>query len=352
MSRNARSDLIFALLAVLAAGIFLPVRAQASNSSTNDGPPQSAVVYRTTDPLATEAFAVRPARVREMVGRGVKAVTGKTTVQEAWSSLISTQDVVGLKAYSLPGPYSGTRPAVVAAVIEGLLSAGLAPTNIVVWDRNVANLRLAGFFDLKTKYGVRVEGSIQANYDRATFYENPVLGNLVWGDVEFGQTGDVLGRKSYVSNLVSKEITKHINIAPLLNHTAAGVSGILFSLALGSVDNVARFEGQPDRLAVAVPEIYALPALSDRVVLNIMDALICQYEGGERGRLHSSATLNELWFSLDPVALDSLAIQELERQRALVNAPRNPPNRELYKNANLLELGVADPAKVRVEDVH
>jgi hypothetical protein len=40
------------------------------------------------------------------------------------------------------------------------------------------------------------------------------------------------------------------------------------------VDNVLRFESDPDRLATAVPEIYGLTNLSDHVVMNITDALI------------------------------------------------------------------------------
>ena len=64
-----------------------------------------------------------------------------------------------------------------------------------------------------------------------------------------------------------------------------------------------------------MPEIYALPVLGDRVALNITDALIGQYEGGSRGLLHYSSVLNQLWFSHDPVALDTLAIKELDRER-------------------------------------
>jgi hypothetical protein len=106
------------------------------------------------------------------------------------------------------------------------------------------------------------------------------------------------------------------------------------------------------RLATAVPEIYNLPSLSDRVVLNIVDALICQYEGGERGRLHSSTTLDELRVSKDPVALDVLSLQELEIQRRAANAPTVQTNLELYANAALLELGVNDLKKIHVERIH
>ena len=98
-----------------------------------------------------------------------------------------------------------------------------------------------------------------------------------------------------------------------------------------------------------MPEIYALPVLGDRVVLNITDALIGQYEGGARGLLHYSAVLNQLWFSRDPVALDTLAIKELDRERRALDAPEFKPNLELYTNADLLQLGVNDPAKIQVE---
>jgi hypothetical protein len=119
-----------------------------------------------------------------------------------------------------------------------------------------------------------------------------------------------------VTKLVSKEITKIISVSPLLNHNTAGVSGNICSLALGSIDNSLRFEGDLTKLATALPEIYALPALGDHVALNIVDALVCQYQGEQFGFLHYSVALNQLRFSTDPVALDVLSIQELEKQRS------------------------------------
>src|SRR6185295_17815531 len=190
---------------------------------------------------------------------------------------------------------------------------------------------------------IRVEGGADAGYDEKIFYPTPLLGNLVWGDLEFGKKGEGVGRKSFVSKLVSREITKIINVTPLLNHNNAGVSGHLYSLAVGSVDNTLRFETDDARLAAAVPEIYALRILGDRVVLNITDALICQYQGGERGLLHYSTILNQLRFSRDPVALDVLSIQELDHQREAAGVTAVKNNLELYRNATLLEIGVSEP---------
>jgi hypothetical protein len=118
---------------------------------------------------------------------------------------------------------------------------------------------------------------------------------------------------------------------------------------MGSIDNSLRFDMDAGRLAQAVPEVYALPQLSDRVVLNIVDALICQYEGEHLGLLHYSAPLNELRFSLDPVALDVLSMQELERQRRAAGNFPSTNRFELYSNASLLELGISEPASIRIE---
>jgi hypothetical protein len=53
-------------------------------------------------------------------------------------------------------------------------------------------------------------------------------------------------------------------------------------------------------MSTAVPEIYALPSLSDRVILNVTDALVCQYQGEHLPLLHYAKPLNELRFSTDP----------------------------------------------------
>ncbi len=322
-----------------------------TNNPTPLRPTPSAQVVIIHDPEATKDFKPRAERVQAMMVRALTNLTGKATAAEAWRSLVSTQDIVGIKVFSEPGPYTGTRPAVAEAVVEGLLAAGLPPDQIVLWDRRLIDLRLAGFVALAKRLGVRVAGSAEAGYDESAFYETPLLGNLVWGDLEFGSKNPGVGRKSFVSKLVQGQMTKIINLTPLINHNETGVAGNLFSLALGSVDNAARFEAETDRMARAVPEIYALPALGDRVVLNIVDALICQYQGEERSLLHYSTVLNQLRFSHDPVALDVLSIQELIAQRQATGSPQVRTNLDLYENATLLELGVSDLKKIQVTNL-
>ena len=263
------------------------------------------------------AFLADDARVAVAFNLGLFTLTRTANISDAWRSLVHTNDTVGIKVFSQPGPLSGTRPAVVAAIVHGLLAAGLPPDKIIIWDKHAADLRAAGFFKLAAQLGVRVAGAAETGYDPNTFYlpDSPVIGSLVWGDSEFGLKGEGIGKKSFVSKLVSQQITKIISVAPLLNENDAGLCGHFFSLCLGSVDNTRRFEGDSDRLAVALPEIYALPSVGDRVVLNVTDALLGQYLGGPASFLQYATVLDQFWLCRDPVSLDTLAHKELARQR-------------------------------------
>lgn len=348
MSRNAGfyiENLLRAFALAVLAGF---VTAAAGSAPTNAAPSRVVIAYH---PEATDAFKPRPLVISNMVASAITQLTRSSNAAAAWRSLVSTQDIIGIKVYSAPGANSGTRPAVAAAVVEGLLAAGIRARQIIVWDKHRGDLRRAGYFELVERYGIRVEGSAEFGYDEKTFYETPFIGHLVWGDLEFGKSGEGIGRKSHVSKLVAKEITKIINVTPLLNHNAASVCGNLAGLALGSVDNTFRFENDTRLLSEAVPEIFAMEAIGDRVVLNITDALICQYQGEQRSLLHYSTVLNELRFSRDPVALDVLSIKELERQRDAAQMQSTRVNGDLYENAEVLDLGFADRDRIAIERV-
>ena len=356
VSRNAK--LFACLCSVRRAAVALLslalVPISAASASVSNTPAASGLTNRVViveNANATEAFQPRPEAVRQMVDQGISKLLLTTNASAAWRQLATTQDIIGLKVYCALGSHCGTRPALVAAVIEGLMAAGFHASNIVVWDKHRGDLRRAGFFELGTRYGVAIEGAADVGWDSTNYYEAPLVGNLLYGDLEFGRKDEGAGRKSYISKLITRRLTKIIQLTPLLNHNTAGVCGNLYSLTMGSVDNTVRFEADPRHMATAVPEIYALQALGDKVVLNIVDALICQYQGEDQGLLHYSIVLNELRFSKDPVALDTLSLQELDWQRRAARV-RSPTNHiEIYQNAALLELGANDLPSIKIERV-
>ncbi len=338
VSRNAQSSaglfpcspLFSGLLILLSGWLTLSVLAASAPEPKITAKSEAQVVIVSTNG-AVESYSAQPEIVRRLVRDGLVRLTGKTDERAAWLSLVSTQDIVGIKVFTSPGKYSGTRPEVVASVIEGLRAAGVPTANIIIWDRHLVDLQLAGYTDLANRYGVRLEGAFTAGWDAKVFYESSIIGKPVWGDFEFEKKEDGVGRKSFVSSLVTKRITKHISVAPLLNHNNVGVSGHLYSLTMGSIDNTIRFEGDTSRLAVAVPEIFNIPQFADHFVLGITDALLCQYQGESRTLLHYSAVLNELRFSRDPVALDALSVQEIELQRKRSGVPFKTEKLEVYR---------------------
>ncbi|HTH46395.1 MAG TPA: hypothetical protein VMB21_02685, partial [Candidatus Limnocylindria bacterium] len=302
------------------------------------------------DAGATTAFVPDAQVVRRMVDQGLAAFTGKPEAGDAWRTLVTPKDVVGFKVTAAPGAVSGTRPATVQALIESLLSAGHPTNQIVIWDKRDVDLRAAGWRQLAQRLGVRCVASENAGWDEAKFYDSPLIGRLVVGDLEFGRKEeDHTGRKSYVSRLLTHDLTKIITVAPVLSHNVSGVNGHLAGLAWASVDNTIRFANDSARLAEAVPDICGLDDVIPKLVLAVSDALICQYRGEEETLLHYTIPLNELRFSKDPVALDVLALADVEhaREAARLEGERKMKF-ELYSNAELIELGVADPKRIDV----
>lgn len=310
--------------------------------------PAKARVYVAKDLEAVSAFEPSSERVIDMCRKGIIAFTGKPSVAQAWQTLVQPSDRIGIKVYASPGRLSGTRAVVVSAVIQGLIEAGVPPHHIIVWDRHLSDLRRSGYGELAEKWGVLLAGSADAGFDEAAFYEAAVLGRLIWGDLQFRGEGEKVSRRSHISRLLTRDITKIINIHPLFNHNAVGVYGHLYGLAIGGVDNQLRFENSPALLAEAVPEIYAQKEFSDRVVLNITDALLCQYEGEQRSLLHYTAVTQELRFSSDPVALDALSIHDIDQFRPGRKQSEKKAVRQLLENASLLELGHSELARIEL----
>ena len=302
---------------------------------------------------ATAAFIPDVTVVRKMVASGLLGISGKATANEAWHSFVTPKDVVGFKVTAAPGAVSGTRLATVQALVENLLATGHPARQIVIWDKRDLDLRAGGWHRLADTLGVRCVASEDAGWDESKSYDSPIIGRLVAGDLEFGRKEtDHMARKSYVSRLLTHDLTKIVTVAPVLSHNVAGVNGQLAGLAWASADNTLRFAGVAARLAESVPAICALDDVLPRLAFAVSDALLCQFRGEETTLLHYAVALNELRFSKDPVALDVLALADIEQARANAKVEgERKLTTELYTNAELIELGVADPKRIDVTRV-
>jgi hypothetical protein len=116
--------------------------------------------------------------------------------------------------------------------------------------------------------------------------------------------------KSFLANLVSRDITKLVNIAVLKHNEDSGVTWAAKNIALGVTTNKVRFH--IDYCARSIPDILALPCLKNKMALHIGEAAKISTVSVAGAQI---AYDNRIFFSRDPVALDRIGLDILEEKR-------------------------------------
>ena len=319
---------MFRFLTAAAAFFFLlPLHAAEQQAPT--AVPATSVIYSADDALALEQLEENPAVTRRMVDALVLGVTHQPDLGRAWRSLVSPADHVGIKVCAAGGRYFASHRGIVEAIVAGLEEAGVPPTRVIVWDRDASELRAAGYLAQRGSYQVRGVAPI-TGYDRTAPVSAPTLGKLIWGDLLFQSPrthggkrvaeADQLSSTSHVASVVSREITKVINVPVLSDESGCGLAGALYNMTVPNVDNWRRFthlEGGTD----AIPDVYADANLGPKVVLTIMDALRPQYAGGPQFNPNYAFSWHMIYASKDPVALDAHALRLIEGWRKEAKLP-------------------------------
>lgn len=266
---------------------------------------------------AMDGYDENPTVTRRMVDALVRTATGTSNTRAAWRELAGADERVGIKVTTAGGRYFATRRGVVAAAVAGLKDAGVR--EVIVWDKSAAALRECGFTPERLGCEVRAIDPPRG-WDRTASFQAPVLGKLIWGDLLFteklGSRDDsLLSSKSHLATILSRDVPRFINIAALSDEPGCGVAGTLHSAVIGNLDNWRRFTTFGESGATAIADCYADPRLGGKCVLHILDALAVTYAGGPSPNPQNSTIHNTLYASRDPVALDSLGLQLLEKWR-------------------------------------
>lgn len=297
-----------------------------------------------------------------MVDRVVVSATEQKDVAAAWKSLVSPKDRVGIKISAAGGRYFSTHRSVVDAIVAGLGQAGISPSQITIWDREESQLRAAGFAPTRSGFGVR--GIAPGDgYDRDALIAAPVLGKLIWGDLLFREKqrrslgkkpaeADQLSSNSYIATLLSRDVTKVINVPVLSDEAGCGLAGALFNMTVPNVDNWRRFVTQGDASAAdSIPALYSDERIGGKVVLHIMDALVAQFAGGPNGNPNYAFTHATIYASKDPVALDATAFRLIEEWRKEAKLPSIAKRAAWLKTAAEMGLGNFDEAAIALKEV-
>jgi len=288
--------------------------------------PARATVFEVQNRAAVFNYEVDPAVVRAMVDGLVMRLTAKPTTLAAWQSLVKPSDIVGVKTSTQGGPLLSTHPALIAAVLDGLQSAGVPRGNIIVWDG------VHGVQDVDAKAPVSLG----------------VMGKLIWGDLMFRRGGEQTSSMSYLSRVLTGKLTKIINLPVMCGSEGNGIAGSLYNLTVTNIDNWRRLTQPPQCGDPDIAELFSDPRIGPKVALTIMDGLVGQFAGGPEFRPHYAYSFGTLYASRDPVAVDATALVKLDEWRKLAKLPPLTPNAPYLKSAEQLGCGIAEPARIDV----
>ena len=346
--KNAPS--IAALIAVAQSLIAVAAGGETTNTAEIIASKSRVVLVR--DATAVNAFNVDAANTRGLVAAGIKALTGETDEAAAWRHFVSSNDVVGIKINTQSGPLQSTRQAVVEAIAAGVHSVGVPATNVYVFDRDPLQMRAAGYTvgPASRPPAFQLHAVISdTGWDPSVLFQNNLAGKLIWGDLLFGkEEGEDISKRSHLPKLVTGTITKLINVPVLQDHDACGLMGCLYNISLGMVDNTRRFETLGQHGDPMIAQICALPPLRQKLVLNILDGLIAGYAGGPSFKPQYSWNYGALYFSTDPVAIDSLAVEALDTKRREAKVPPIGSRASHITSAAHLGLGQNERAKIEL----
>ncbi len=308
--------------------------AQGSKDTTKTPPPKVKVVEVISPNVWPEGKPEPvPEIIKEFFKAGLKEITGQSDLKTVWQSLVTPEDVVGIKvnAMGAMGKMNCcTRPAVVAEVVEGLKLAGVDENNIIIWDKMNTLLTGAGFKINTSKKGVRCFGTVDDGFD---------------DKVTYSAKTDPPGKSSKYCTILTKQITKLINIPILKNNTVKGITGALVNVTLGGLDQVSRFH--QFNCDPMIAEIYSHPAIKDKTILHIMDALEGCFTGGPMPNNPKDLwRRNSLLFSRDPVALDRIHLDIIDKKRQEEKLPSLQPASKHIFTAEKMGLGVADLGQI------
>lgn len=296
---------------------------------------REAKVVIARDPKVWRGETLDAERVRELMFKALRTLSGKKTDAEAWRTYYGAGDVVGVKMNCASGKGMSNGFEATGAMAEGLRAAGVKEENIIFWD----NMRM-----LLMRAGYRVRNS--GGGIRYTATDAPGIGY----DDDITIAGEVGSR---LSRIVSTMCNSLLNAPVLKDH---GLCGVTLSMKnyFGAINNPNKLhDNNCDPYAA---DLNTIPALRDKTKLIVCDGLMAQYEGGPGYKAEFLWKFSGFLASTDPVALDAVGAKIIEEKRkekglpSLAKAGRAPNYIRSAAHPSRA-LGTADLKKIKIIEI-
>jgi len=298
-------------------------------SPTGSGDRARVVIVRSTQVMGKD-HTIDSGRLWVMVEHGLRRLTDRPAAA-ALNSWIRGVDTVGLKVNCLAGRQMSTHLELVQALVGIAARAGLARKQFVVFDRSDLDLRHGGYPIRLSGADFRCVGNDRVGYEP---------------DLRVMRSG-----ASRFSRVATETAQVLINLPVLKDHGIAGVSGALKN-NFGLVHNPNKFHLNGCDPHVA--EVNAQEFVRRKQRLVICDALRVQVEGGPAFHPAGAVDQGAILLATDPVALDVVAwdlLERLRKQRGLPSLERDRRKPVHILGAARAGLGVADRTRIQVIEV-
>lgn len=236
--------------------------------------------------------ALNSERVLHLLDRAMQSLFEAADPIEPWTHIVRAGQRIGLKVNTLAGRGLSTSVTLVEAICNRLQRADIRARDIVIWDRDTAEMEHAGFHPRIGGTQVQCFGT-----DRVGFSSELA---------SFGSVG------SQLSRILIEKCDVLINVPVLKDHDGAGVSIALKNM-YGAISNPNKYH--PNGCNPYIADLNMLPEIRNRLCLHICDAITACYEGGPGFKPEFTWKANSLLVSQDPVALDWLGWQMIDRNR-------------------------------------
>jgi Domain of unknown function (DUF362) len=247
---------------------------------TGDHAPQ---LVQVTSDYVTRGRLVHRDLLAEMLDATLRHATGQTSSRAAWNSVLSKDDVIGLKFNKSGSVGLGTTGPFADAVITSLINSGFRADKIVAIEAPSS---------VFSTHGVR--------------------------HAPTGWDAEPTDFKSGKDNLASLlgEVTAIVNIPFLKNHNIAGITCCLKNLSHALIQHPARFHG--NHCSPYIADIVALPQIHKKLRLHLVNALRVVFDGGPEAYDVGTWDAGIVLGGKDPVALDILGLQLINHQRSIL----------------------------------
>ena len=316
-------------------GVDAKVRAEPTPPGVSESPRATSrvVVLRHPD-LGADPTALTSAAVRGLLDEAASMLADEPRAADAWAHWFRPSDRVAIKVNCLGHP---THQAVALALTQAIGAADIDPARMVLWDRTDRELERAGY-------------QLQQGGRTVQCYGTDALSSRGRGgyDEEVSTSGSI---GSLYSRIVTQESDALVSAAVLKDHNLAGLSCALKNF-YGAIHNPNKYHDNGCDPFVA--DVCTHRHIRGRLRLAVCDATRPQCHGGPPGRRRWQWPYGGIILSTDPVALDRVALEILERRRAQVGlrplADEDRPVRYL-DSAAARGLGRADLADIEVVSI-